>query len=51
MWPSIVLATAGVTAGTLAGSRVLLRIPESWFRRVLALILAMLGSAMLIKGM
>lgn len=51
MWWSIALATAGVTVGTLLGSHALHWIPDSWFRRVLALILALLGSAMLIKGL
>src|SRR5437762_804516 len=33
-WPLIAVATAGVVAGTLAGERVLRRIPEPVFRRV-----------------
>jgi uncharacterized membrane protein YfcA len=40
-----------VTIGTLLGSRVLVRIPEVWFRRLLALILAVLGGAMLVRAM
>jgi uncharacterized membrane protein YfcA len=50
MWPMIALATAGVCAGTVLGSRTLRRIPEAWFCRVLALILALLGGAMLVRG-
>jgi uncharacterized membrane protein YfcA len=50
MWRPIALATVGVTVGTLLGSHALHRIPDSWFRRVLAVILALLGGAMLIKG-
>jgi len=46
----IALAIAGVVAGTLLGSRALGRIPEVWFRRVLALMLAILGTAMLIRA-
>ena len=46
----IALATAGVIAGTLAGSRLLRRVPEAWFRRVLAVVLALLGVAMLARG-
>ena len=46
----IVLATAGVIAGTIVGSRALGRIPEVWFRRVLALLLAVLGVAMLVRA-
>jgi uncharacterized membrane protein YfcA len=50
LWPSIALATVGVIVGTVLGGRVLHRIPESWFRRVLALILALLGGAMLVRA-
>jgi uncharacterized membrane protein YfcA len=50
MWFSILLAAVGVTSGTLLGSRLLARIPEIWFRRVLAAVLATLGAAMLIRG-
>src|SRR5262245_33902818 len=46
----IVLAIAGVVAGTIIGSRALGRIPEVWFRRVLALTLTILGVAMLMRG-
>ena len=48
--PWIALAITGVVAGTVIGSRALGRIPEAWFRRVLALILAILGVAMLLRG-
>ncbi len=50
MWPSILFATLGVVAGTLLGSRFLTRVPDAWFRRALALILAILGVAMLAKA-
>jgi uncharacterized membrane protein YfcA len=46
----ILLAIAGVVAGTIVGSRALGRIPEVWFRRVLALVLAVLGIAMLLRA-
>jgi uncharacterized membrane protein YfcA len=46
----IAVASIGVIAGTVLGSRVLRRIPEVWFRRVLALILAMLGGVMLARA-
>jgi len=46
----IIAATAGVTVGTVLGSRTLARIPDVWFRRVLAIVLALLGSAMVIRG-
>jgi uncharacterized membrane protein YfcA len=47
LWRWIVAATAGVTVGTLIGSRALRRVPEAWFRRVLAVTLAVLGVTML----
>ncbi len=47
----IVLATAGVVLGTLAGLQLLDRIPERAFRRVVALVLAVLGGAMLLRGL
>lgn len=50
LWRWTALATAGVTMGTVFGSRVLSGIPEAWFRRVLALVLALLGFAMLARG-
>jgi len=46
----ILLAIAGVIAGTIIGSRALGSIPEVWFRRVLALLLAVLGVAMLFRA-
>ena len=46
----IALAIAGVIAGTVIGSRTLGRIPDIWFRRVLALTLAVLGVAMLVRA-
>lgn len=49
-WTWIVLATAGVTAGTVLGSGVLRRVPDVWFHRVLALVLAVLGAVMLTQG-
>jgi len=51
IWPWVVLATVGVTIGTVLGSRVLVRLPEVWFRRVLAVVLALLGGAMLVRAM
>ena len=46
----LALATAGVVAGTVLGNRLLARIPERWFRRTVAVVLAMLGAAMLMNG-
>ena len=42
----ITVATLGVVLGTLAGGRALARLPDVWFRRVLAVVLAVLGAAM-----
>ncbi len=47
--PWIALATIGVAAGTLLGSRILQRVPEVWFQRVLAVVLAVLGIVMLMR--
>jgi uncharacterized membrane protein YfcA len=47
---AIAIAIVGVVAGTIVGSRALGRIPDIWFRRVLALVLAILGVAMLVRG-
>lgn len=46
---SIAVATAAVVIGTMLGSHVLMRIPEVWFRRTLAVILIALGISMLIR--
>jgi uncharacterized membrane protein YfcA len=43
----IALATLGVAGGTVLGSRALARLPDTWFHRVLAIVLALLGAAML----
>jgi uncharacterized membrane protein YfcA len=51
IWVPIAWAVLGVTIGTVAGSRVLGRIPDLWFRRVLALTLAALGIAMIVRGL
>jgi uncharacterized protein len=50
LWPTIVFATIGVLCGTLFGHRVLVRIPEEKFRPTVAVLLAVLGAAMLIVG-
>jgi uncharacterized membrane protein YfcA len=47
----VALATAGVVAGTVLGHRVLARIPERTFRRTVAVLLALLGAAMLAQGL
>ena len=47
---TIAIATAAVLAGTLVGRRLLSRIPDVWFRRILSVVLALLGTAMLTQG-
>jgi uncharacterized membrane protein YfcA len=46
----IVVATLAVLAGTVAGRHLLSRIPEAWFRRILACVLAALGALMVLRG-
>lgn len=46
----VLLATLGVAIGTLLGSRLLMRIPDHLFRRIVAVVLAVLGTAMLVRG-
>jgi uncharacterized membrane protein YfcA len=43
LWRWLLLASVGVTLGTILGGRILVKIPEVWFRRVLAVVLAALG--------
>jgi uncharacterized membrane protein YfcA len=50
LWRPISYSILGVVVGTLAGSRALTRIPEVWFHRVLALVLALLGVVMLARS-
>ena len=44
---SIAIMAAGVTIGTLVGGRVLARIPENYFRRLVSLLIFALGIVML----
>jgi len=48
---TIALLTAGVVVGTLAGERVLRRLPEPLFRRAVAGLLMVLGLVMLARGL
>jgi hypothetical protein len=50
MATAIVITTGGVAAGTLFGGRVLRRVPEAAFRRVVAVLLAILGVALLVRA-
>jgi uncharacterized membrane protein YfcA len=47
-WHAIFAAVAGVVIGTLAGERVLRRIPEKLFRRIVSVILLGIGLALLL---
>jgi uncharacterized membrane protein YfcA len=49
MWPVLLLAIIGVVAGTIAGERVLRRIPEPPFRRVVSFIILGLGISLLLR--
>lgn len=51
IWHTIAIATASMVLGTLGGSRALARIPDLWFHRVLAAVLAGLGAAMVVRGL
>jgi uncharacterized membrane protein YfcA len=51
IWPCVVLAVGGVLAGTWFGSRVLSRLPERTFRRFVAVLIGILGAAMMVKGL
>jgi uncharacterized membrane protein YfcA len=46
----IALATAGVLAGTIGGRRILSRVPDRVFRRLVALLLFALGAWMILHG-
>ena len=46
-WPLAAIATAGVVIGTLIGRRLLARIPEAHFHRIVAIMLAVLGVSMI----
>ena len=48
IWPLLLIATAGVIAGTLAGERLLARVPERRFRQVVGALILLLGIAILI---
>ncbi len=46
-WPLVAIATAGVVVGTLAGRRALARVPEAWFHKIVAVVVGVLGVAMI----
>ena len=47
-WPVVIAAIIGVVIGTVAGERVLRRIPENFFRRVVSAILLGIGLLLLV---
>jgi uncharacterized membrane protein YfcA len=47
MWPTLLVATAGVAIGTLFGERLLARVPEQKFRLVVGTLLLALGVSFL----
>ena len=49
IWPLVLLATAGVVAGTLAGARLLPRVPDQRFKQVVGAIILLLGIATLLR--
>ena len=48
IWPVLLLAVIGVIIGTIAGERVLRKIPELLFRRLVSLVVLGLGISMLL---
>ena len=46
----MLIATIGVVAGTIMGMRVLRGIPEAMFRKIVAIVLAILGVALLVRA-
>jgi uncharacterized membrane protein YfcA len=49
LWPFLLAATAGAVVGTLAGERLLRRIPEPVYRRLVAGLVLALGLFMLFR--
>jgi uncharacterized protein len=47
----VLIASAGVVAGTIAGARLLRRIPEATFRKIVAILLAILGVSLLARAL
>jgi uncharacterized membrane protein YfcA len=49
-WPLLLAATIGVVTGTLLGIQLLRRLPERVFRRLVAVLLLLLGVYMIVAG-
>ncbi|HJQ09556.1 MAG TPA: sulfite exporter TauE/SafE family protein [Gemmatimonadaceae bacterium] len=50
IWPLVLIATVGAVLGTVFGERVLRRIPEATFRRIVASLVLALGVYMIVAG-
>jgi uncharacterized membrane protein YfcA len=50
IWPLVLTATVAVVIGTAFGTRMLGKVPEQVFRRIVAVLLIVLGSYMAIAG-
>jgi uncharacterized membrane protein YfcA len=50
LWELLAISTIGVVIGTVGGTRLLGRLPESVFRRVLGVLLLLLGAYMVMNG-
>jgi uncharacterized membrane protein YfcA len=49
-WPLVLAACAGVVLGTALGTRVLARLPDRVFRRIIAVLLLVLGFYVMTAG-
>jgi uncharacterized membrane protein YfcA len=49
IWPLVLIATMGVVTGTLAGERLLKKVPEQRFRQIVGAIILLLGVATLLR--
>jgi uncharacterized membrane protein YfcA len=50
VWPLVLIATVAVVLGTAVGTRVLGHLPQQAFRRVIGVLLVVLGIAMAVAG-
>jgi uncharacterized membrane protein YfcA len=50
LWPQLLVATIGVVIGTVLGTRLLARVPQQAFRRVVAIVLLLLGAYMMAQA-
>jgi uncharacterized membrane protein YfcA len=48
LWPWMCVAITGVLIGTLVGNYWLSRLPDAWFRRILSIVLVILGAYMIL---